>query len=51
MTIVSVPFTINEDDIGRIALFGPSRMAYKKVIPLLEYIAANLAKLYKNNKE
>ncbi len=51
MTIVSVPFNINEVDIGRIALFGPSRMAYKKVIPLLEYIAANLAKLYKNNKE
>jgi len=51
MTIVSVPFSINDEDIGRIALFGPSRMAYKKVIPLLEYIAANLGKLYKKDEE
>ncbi len=51
MTIVSVPYRISDDESGTIALVGPSRMAYKKVIPLLEYIAANLAKLYKDNKE
>lgn len=51
MTVVSVPYEIGDGEKGTIALLGPSRMAYRKVIPLLEYIAANLAKLYKNNKE
>ncbi|MBN3490291.1 heat-inducible transcription repressor HrcA [Acholeplasma equirhinis] len=51
MTIVSVPYQISNEEKGTIALLGPSRMAYKKVIPLLEYIAANLAKLYKKDEE
>ncbi|WP_162849166.1 heat-inducible transcriptional repressor HrcA [Acholeplasma hippikon] len=51
MTVVSVPYEVGDGEKGTIALLGPSRMAYKKIIPLLEYIAANLAKLYKNNKE
>jgi len=51
MTIVSVPYQISDDEKGTIALLGPSRMAYRKVIPLLEYIAANLAKLYKKDEE
>lgn len=48
MTVISMPYFINEDEKGTIALLGPARMNYKKVIPLLEYIAANLAKLYKD---
>ncbi|WIF89089.1 heat-inducible transcriptional repressor HrcA [Acholeplasma laidlawii] len=52
MTIISIPYQIDSEQKGTIALVGPSRMSYQKVIPLLEYIAANLAKLYKdNNKE
>ncbi|CDR30759.1 Heat-inducible transcription repressor HrcA [Acholeplasma oculi] len=51
MTVVSIPYRINENESGTIALLGPTRMAYQKVIPLLEYIAANLAKLYKDEKE
>ncbi|CCV64207.1 Heat-inducible transcription repressor HrcA [Alteracholeplasma palmae J233] len=46
-SVVSIPYKINEEDNGTIAIFGPARMEYKKVIPLLEYIAVNLAKLYK----
>lgn len=46
-TIVSVPYRINEDEIGRIAVIGPTRMEYKRVIPLLEYIAKNMGKLYR----
>lgn len=52
MTVISIPYDIDADQKGTIALVGPSRMSYQKVIPLLEYIAANLEKLYKdNNKE
>jgi len=51
MTVISIPYQIDNEQKGTIALVGPSRMSYQKVIPLLEYIAANLAKLYKDNKE
>ncbi|WP_035357167.1 heat-inducible transcriptional repressor HrcA [Acholeplasma granularum] len=51
MTVISIPYQITSEEKGSIALVGPSRMSYQKVIPLLEYIAANLAKLYKDNKE
>lgn len=49
MTVISIPYQIDNEQKGTIALVGPSRMSYQKVIPLLEYIAANLAKLYKDN--
>ena len=29
-------------DSGAIAIFGPTRMEYRKVIPLLEYIAKHI---------
>ena len=48
MTMVSVPYHISDEEMGQIAILGPSRMAYNKIIPLLEYIAANIAKLYKD---
>lgn len=51
MTVVSIPYRISESEHGTLALLGPNRMSYKQIIPLLEYIAANLAKLYQNNKE
>lgn len=46
-TVISVPYFINDDDSGTIAVIGPTRMEYRKVIPLLEYIANNMSKLFK----
>jgi len=46
-TIISVPYRIDDEKLGTIAVIGPTRMEYKKVIPLVEYIAGNMSKLYK----
>ncbi|VEU80901.1 heat-inducible transcriptional repressor HrcA [Haploplasma axanthum] len=46
-SIISIPYSINEQEKGTIAVLGPTRMEYSKVIPLLEYIASNLGKLYR----
>lgn len=45
-TVISIPYRISDDEHGTIAVVGPTRMAYSKVIPLVEYIASNLGKLY-----
>lgn len=50
MTVISVPYQVGDGETGTIAILGPSRMSYKKIIPLLEYIAANIAKLYKDKE-
>lgn len=46
-TLISVPYLIDETKTGAVAVLGPTRMEYDKVIPLLEYIASNIGKLYK----
>lgn len=46
-SVISIPYRINEQEQGTIAVLGPTRMEYNKVIPLLEYIALNLGKLYR----
>lgn len=46
-SIVSVPYQIGDQEGGMIAVIGPTRMEYNKVIPLLEYIAKNMSKLFK----
>ena len=46
-TVISVPYRINDEEQGTIAVVGPTRMEYSKVIPLVEYIASNIGKLYK----
>jgi len=46
-TVISIPYQISDDEHGTIAVLGPTRMEYSKVIPLVEYIASNLGKLYK----
>ena len=46
-SIVSVPYQIGDDEAGMIAVIGPTRMEYNRVIPLLEYIAKNMSKLFK----
>lgn len=44
--IISVPYIINDDAYGSLAVIGPVRMDYKKVIPMLEYVAKSMIKLY-----
>jgi len=46
-SIISIPYRVSEGETGKIAVLGPTRMDYSKVIPLLEYIASNLGKLYR----
>ena len=41
-TVISVPYETENGDSGAIAIFGPTRMEYRKVIPLLEYIAKHI---------
>lgn len=48
-TLISIPYRISDSETGTLAILGPSRMEYSKVIPLLEYVASNIGKLY--NKE
>ena len=44
-TIISVPYNDKDGIRGALAVIGPKRMEYQKVIPLLEYIAKNMHKL------
>lgn len=44
-SVVSVPYTLENGEVGRLAVIGPMRMDYQKIIPLLEYIAKNINKL------
>jgi len=44
-TVITVPYYSATGDKGAIAVFGPKRMEYQKVIPLLEYIAQNMKKI------
>jgi heat-inducible transcriptional repressor len=46
-TVISIPYQISENERGTVAVLGPTRMEYSKVIPLVEYIASNLGKLYR----
>lgn len=43
-SIISVPFVDEFGDKGAIAVIGPTRMEYQKVIPLLNYIAKYMGK-------
>ncbi len=46
-SLISMPFSINENEIGTIMIIGPTRMNYRASIPLLEYIAQSMTKLNK----
>lgn len=43
-TVISVPYDNGNGQRGAIAVIGPTRMEYQKVIPLLDYIAKYLGK-------
>lgn len=38
-TVITVPYKYGDNEKGAIAVIGPTRMEYQKVIPLLEYVA------------
>jgi heat-inducible transcriptional repressor len=42
-TVISIPYQIPTGEQGAIAVIGPRRMNYKRVIPLLEYLAMNMS--------
>ncbi len=44
-SVIMVPYEVNEGEQGTIAVVGPTRMEYRKVIPLLQYLAKHLSKL------
>jgi len=49
-TVITVPYELNENEAGTIAIVGPTRMEYQKVIPLVKYLASHMSKLYKRSK-
>ncbi|MDD4388809.1 MAG: heat-inducible transcriptional repressor HrcA [Bacilli bacterium] len=44
-TVITVPYEIANGERGAIAVIGPTRMEYQKIIPLLEYIANNIKRV------
>lgn len=44
-TVITVPYESMSGEKGAISIFGPKRMEYSKIIPLLEYIAKNINKI------
>lgn len=49
-SVVMVPYELSENEQGTIAVVGPTRMEYQKVIPLIKYLAAHISKLYKDDE-
>ncbi len=46
-TVITVPYGFGDTEKGTIAVVGPTRMEYQKVIPLIKYLAKHMSKLYK----
>jgi len=46
-TVITVPYELSAKEQGTIAIVGPTRMEYQKVIPLIKYLAKHMSKLYK----
>jgi len=47
-TVVSSTYVTKDGEKGSISLVGPTRMEYRKVIPLIKYIAKHITKLYQD---
>lgn len=45
-SIISTPYYIDDNEYGTIILVAPTRMNYRGVLPLLEYVAKSMPKLY-----
>lgn len=50
-TIVTSSFSLDGEDKGTIALIGPTRMDYDKVLEAMEFVSQNIAKLIKGDEE
>ena len=48
VSLISAPYTVNNQVIGTIGVIGPSRMAYEKVIPLVDVTAKLLSRAMQN---
>ncbi len=46
-TVITIPYELGDKEQGTIAVVGPTRMEYQKVIPLIKYLAKHMSKLYK----
>lgn len=46
-TVITVPYELSDQESGTIAIVGPTRMEYQKVIPLVKYLASRMSKLYR----
>ena len=46
-SIITMPFSINDNEGGSIILVGPTRMNYRATVPLLEYVARSMKKVDK----
>ena len=46
-TLITVPYQISDQEYGKIAVLGTTRMEYRKIIPLLEHVARIMSDLYK----
>ncbi len=51
VTVITVPYEIRDGENGSISLVGPKRMEYAKVIPLVQYLAKNIEKLYNEDDD
>jgi heat-inducible transcriptional repressor len=48
VTVVSAQYDTNDGEHGTISIVGPTRMEYRKVIPMIRYLAKHISKLYEN---
>lgn len=46
-SIVTMPYSMDNNDCGILCIIGPIRMNYSKVFPLIQYAASAIGKLYK----
>jgi len=47
-TVVSANYQTDEGEKGTISVVGPTRMEYRKIIPLIRYIVKHISKLYED---
>ncbi len=49
-TVISSSYDTHDGEKGTISLVGPTRMDYRKIIPLMKYLAKHIAKLYEEEE-
>lgn len=51
VSVISAPFKTGENTKGSIAVIGPTRMPYEKVVSLVEYISKNIEKVFLDEED